>query len=222
MKLNDIEKRVEQLIQKGNQLLASQYRDKYSNLAINESAFMGLKTATLSLILKIYDKSHPFYTEIEQIVYYSRPSSVNNLISILTSINEEITGGWIFTTKGLVSAEIFADFMDMAEHLLTENFKDPAAVMIGSVLEEHLRQLCQKNSIDIETIKKNRSVPKKADLLNSELTSNKVYNKLDQKNITAFLDLRNKAAHGKYSDYTKKQVELMYNGVMDFMIRNSI
>ena len=222
MKLNDIEKRVDQLILKGNQLLESQYRDKYSNIVINESDFMGLKSATLSLILKIYDKSHPFYTEIEQVAYYSRPSSAKNLISVLTSINEEITGGWIFTTKGLVSAEIFANFMDMAEHLLTENYKDPAAVMVGSVLEEHLRQLCQKYGIDITTIKKSNKVPKKADLLNSELTSKKIYNKLDQKNITAFLDLRNKAAHGKYSDYTQKQVELMYSGVMDFMLRNSI
>ncbi len=38
----------------------------------------------------------------------------------------------------------------MAEYLLKEGYKDPAAVITGSTLEEHLRKLCIKNGIDIE------------------------------------------------------------------------
>ncbi|AIY39887.1 hypothetical protein LT85_0727 [Collimonas arenae] len=45
---------------------------------------------------------------------------------------------------------------------------------------------------------------------------------LDQKSVTAWLDLRNKAAHGKYSEYTKEQVEVMCQGVVNFMARNSV
>lgn len=138
---------------------------------------------------------------------------------ILKSTKQEIDGGWIFTVKGVVSAEIFSDFLEMAEHLLQEGYKDPSAVMIGSVLEEHLRQLCTKNTIKLERIKDGKPIPKKADLLNSELASSSVYNKLDQKSITSWLDLRNKAAHGKYSEYTKEQVEFMYHGVSNFMMR---
>lgn len=137
----------------------------------------------------------------------------------MKAAKQEIDGGWIFTIKGIISAEIFSDFLEMAEHLLTEGYKDPAAVMIGSVLEEHLRQLCLKNSITIERIKDGKPIPKKADLINSELASASVYNKLDQKSITSWLDLRNKAAHGKYSEYTKEQVEFMYQGVSNFMMR---
>jgi hypothetical protein len=61
--------------------------------------------------------------------------------------------------------------------------------------------------------------PKKADLLNSELAAAGAYSKLDQKSITSWLDLRNKAAHGKYSEYTKEQVVLTLQGVRDFMVR---
>ena len=57
---------------------------------------------------------------------------------------------------------------------------------------------------------------------NSELASNAIYNKLEQKNVTAWIDLRNKAAHGKYSEYTVTQVELMYQGVLDFLLRNNL
>ena len=122
--------------------------------------------------------------------------------------------------KGIVSAEIFSDFLEMARRLLSEKYKDAAAIMIGSVLEEHLRQLCLKHSIPTDDPKTGK--PKKADLLNSELANSSAYNKLDQKNITALLDLRNKAAHGKYGEYTQQQVELMAQSVTDFMTRNSI
>ncbi len=105
----------------------------------------------------------------------------------------------------------------MASYLLDEGYKDPAAVLIGGVLEEHLRKLCIKYGISIEENYK----PKKADKINSDLSKEKVYSKLDQKSITAWLDLRNKAAHGKYDEYSKKQVLLMLEGVRKFISRNT-
>ena len=129
----------------------------------------------------------------------------------------------MFTVKGLIAAELFADFLEMADHLLEQGYKDPAAVIIGSVLEEHLRQLCSANSIPIE-IENNKGVliPKKADRLNSDLAKEGVYSKLDQKAVTMWLDLRNKAAHGKYDEYTSEQVTNMYSGITEFMARLSI
>jgi hypothetical protein len=139
----------------------------------------------------------------------------------LKAVKNEIDGGWAFTVKGLISAEIFSNFLEMAEYLLTEGYKDPAAVMAGSVLEEHIRQLCKKNSIPIESIKDGKPVPKKADLINSQLASANIYNKLDQKSITSWLDLRNKAAHGQYSEYTKEQVVFMLQGIINFISRTT-
>ena len=129
----------------------------------------------------------------------------------------------MFTTKGLVSAEVFSDFLSMAEHLLSEHYKDPAAVLAGSVLEEHLRQLCQRNSIPIEPIRSDgTSVPLKADALKAELAKAGIYTALDQKQITAWLDVRNKAAHGKYAEYSEAQVDLMLRGVGEFITRTPI
>ncbi|MGZ5302661.1 MAG: hypothetical protein ACXWDO_00970 [Bacteroidia bacterium] len=135
---------------------------------------------------------------IEARVRQSYPSDTQRGRGILTAIKSEIDGGWLNSIKGLISAEIFSDFIEMSQHLIEEGYKDPAAVMIGSVLEEHLRQLAQKNGISVVNIKDNKPIPKKANLLNAELAQASIYNKLDQKNVTACLDLRNKAAHGKY------------------------
>jgi hypothetical protein len=116
----------------------------------------------------------------------------------------------------LVHADIFEDFLDMAGYLLEQHYKDPAAVIAVSVLEAHLRKLCGKHSI---APVKADGTPKKADTLNSELTAAGAYSKLDQKSVTAWLDLRNKAAHGKYAEYSGEQVALMLQGVRDFASR---
>jgi hypothetical protein len=56
-------------------------------------------------------------------------------------------------------------------------------------------------------------------MMNADLTKQGVYGKLDQKNITAWLDLRNKAAHGLYDEYSKEQVVLLLASVRDFIAR---
>lgn len=50
-----------------------------------------------------------------------------------------------------------------------------------------------------------------------ELAKAGIYTKLVQKKITALADLRNKAAHGEWTEFTKKDVENMIRDVRDFM-----
>ncbi len=40
--------------------------------------------------------------------------------------------------------------------------------------------------------------------------------------LLGLIDLRNKAAHGRYDDYNSQQVEFMYQAVSEFMARNPI
>jgi len=89
-------------------------------------------------------------------------------------------------------------------------------------LEEHLRQLCNKNGIAVTRTKNEKDVPLKADMLNSELAKADVYTKLDQKQVTAWLGLRNKAAHGEYDEYNEDQVRNMISGVVEFMARVAV
>jgi hypothetical protein len=134
-------------------------------------------------------------------------------VGILNALKKDIESGFLQKAPELIHADIFTDFIEMSEYLLSEGYKDPSAVLIGGVLEEHLRKLCKKNNIPIL----DNSKYIKADKLNSELAGKKVYDKLDQKNITSWLDLRNKAAHGEYSKYTSQDVNYMMQGVKLFL-----
>jgi hypothetical protein len=103
----------------------------------------------------------------------------------------------------------------MAEELHTKNYTDAAAVIAGSVLEEHLRKLATLHDVSTTT---EDGRPKKADRLNADLRNADVYSKLVQKTITSWLDLRNSAAHGRYGDYLSVQVSELMTGLRNFMV----
>jgi len=215
-------KRVDELINQGNAVLATKRSYDLSGDFVNEGLFAGFRTASLSFLHKLFTPNHIYCSDFNEGVIGSFPNRVERGINILNSVKKELEDGWVFKLKDLVTAEIFTDFMEMAEYFLSEGYKDPAAVIIGGVLEEHLRQLCQKNSIPITITKVGKEVAVKANQLNQDLVKAGQYNKLEMKTVTAWLDLRNNAAHGKYNEYDKSQVEGMLQGVMDFITRNPL
>jgi hypothetical protein len=137
------------------------------------------------------------------------------LSGILATLLEDIAAGRLATVTELLHADLFGDFLDMAQHLLEEGYKDAAAVMAGGVLEEHLRKLCAKFGVPATTNTK----PKKADAMNADLAGALAYPKSDQKNVTAWLGLRNDAAHGNYAAYKLEQVVLLIQSIRDFITR---
>lgn len=221
MTIADLVRRADELLALGEQTLSTKYfSDAPYNIAyVRESNMAGFKAAVLSFIDRVFGASHPHFKEFDRQTQQHFLGDAERGIAILQAIRAEISGGWLFSVRSLVAAELFSDFLDMAEHLLDAGYKDPAAVMIGSVLEEHLRQLCAKSSIEVDEERDGKVLSKKADRLNADLVKANVYTKLDQKQITAWLDLRNNAAHGKYDEYTHEQVAQFLSGVLGFMIR---
>jgi hypothetical protein len=149
---------------------------------------------------------------------YRGAVTLEGKVGKLTALGRDYDEGYLSTVQGLIRAELFADFLEMAEHLLHQGYKDATAVLVGGVLEEHLRALCSIRSVPTSVSGR----PKKADAMNSELTAAGAYNKLDQKSVTAWLDLRNKAAHGEYGQYTSEQVATMLSGVREFAGRTAV
>jgi hypothetical protein len=141
---------------------------------------------------------------------------VAQVIGVAEGLLHDLRHGYTRSIEELLHSDVFADYLEMADHLLSNGYKDAAAVVSGSTLEAHLKQMASKHGVAIEQNGK----PKKADLINSDLVKASAYSKLEQKNVTAWLGLRNSAAHGNYSDYESEQVALMNQGIKDFIVRN--
>lgn len=222
MKTKKLINRVDELLALGE--IARNSRDFDTDSSLDPGKMAEFKAACLSFISQIFGETHSYYSEFESGISDNSwtKEEAERGIGVLRAIRVEIENGWIFSIKKLVTAEVFADFLDMAEHLLENKYKDASAVMIGGVLEEHLRQLCEKNEIDVTVEKGEKMVARKADTLNADLVKKDVYDKLEAKSVTAWLGLRNEAAHGHYDKYDEKQVWDMLSGVLGFIQRNSL
>lgn len=87
-------------------------------------------------------------------------------------------------------------------------------MIIGSSLEAHLRQLCDR--FGISTVD-GKGAPKKADTMRTELATAQVFNKLVSNQVLSWLHLRNAAAHGNYAEYDKAAVEAMLRDLLSFL-----
>jgi hypothetical protein len=221
MKPSDFLKRADELLVKGEQVRKTIQTDAHNIYKWVDSGQMdGFRAACLSFLANTFGERHSYYVQFVERVKSSDLDDLNSATALIRESREEVAGGWTASLKGLVAAEIFADLAEMASYLLEEGYHTPAAVLGGCVLEEHLRQLAQARGIAVTVSVGGVDAPKKADRLNGDLATAGVYNKLDQKSVTAWLGLRNSAAHGKVSEYTPEQVGLMHQGVLDFMVRN--
>jgi hypothetical protein len=148
-------------------------------------------------------------------------ANISKRLGILKALRTEIDAGYLDVTIGqLVRGDLFTDFLEMAEHLLEEGYKDPSAVIIGSSLEAHLRKLCDANGLPTtKPDRKGNPKPIKASQLNQDLLTARVYSRLDQSSVDTWLKLRNEAAHGNYSEYDKDRVKLMLDGVKSFLLK---
>ena len=141
------------------------------------------------------------------------------MIGIVEALLVDLEDGFITSHATLIRGELFDDFLEMATHLIEGGYKDAAAVISGAALEVHLKKLCEIRDIAVEEERNGSIRPINADRLNAKLAKSEAYNKLDQKSITAWLGLRNNAAHGNYREYDKAQVALTIDSIRNFIAR---
>ncbi len=134
-------------------------------------------------------------------------------IGVAKGLLSDIENGYLQSFEEIIHGDLFADYLEMAVHLVETGCKDPAAVAAGNSLEVHLRQLCKKHDVAAESDGK----MKKTQTLNQDLAQAGAYTKFYQKSITAWLDIRNNAAHGKYDKYDKPQVKDLISFVRGFI-----
>jgi hypothetical protein len=131
----------------------------------------------------------------------------------LKGLRHGLEAGLLQDLRRLLQADIFADFLEMAEHLLSEGYKDASAVLIGGVLEDTLRKLSASNDLPLLAT---AGKPLTIEPLNVNLAKAGIYSPLTKKQVTSWADLRNNAAHGDYAKYTVDEVKQMLLFVQRF------
>ncbi|MBJ8499394.1 HEPN domain-containing protein [Acinetobacter oleivorans] len=145
--------------------------------------------------------------------YDDKPSVFKRLLPVLRASYDDLKNGFLISFKQLIQADVFDSELEQAKSLLDNSYKNAAAVIAGVVLETAIKELCLNNNINIER--------KRLTHLNDELAKAGIYNKLQQKQITALADIRNNAAHGNYDEFTNEDVEGMISDIERFLLTYS-
>ena len=209
--------RLQELIQFGEIIKQTKYSRSHGGMVVIGDAGINSELAhqwgtnCLNLLSRVFGSDSVHYRNFEaQFSKFHNYSPVARALGILRAAKDDYEQSFLFNTRTLIEAEVFDDFLEQAEHLLDSSYYQPAAVVIGSVLEDGLRKLCGRHDIPL-------SANPKMDTMNADLAKQGVYNKLMQKRITMLADIRNKAAHGEWDKFTKADVEDMLRGVRQFM-----
>lgn len=188
-----------------------------SGVTCNVDPPLALKWATsvISLLHSVFGIDHPSTKAFENAPdwdYAGSLSAFDNRTAIFASAKEDFEGGYLFEVKNLVHASIFSDELAQAEHLLSEGWKTPAAVIAGVALETSLRELCTQHP-DLE--------PKaNANRMNQDLAGAGVYNRMRADQIQAWAKIRNHAAHGEPDEFDEDEVSRLIDGVRDFIAKH--
>lgn len=198
-------------------------KDQYGDFSSNPlDEVTTVITKAKAAITRIVGNNSEYYKEVDAILKKTNIHEglkLKLIIGSVIALKSDLQNDYLRSFCDIIQSEVFSDYLEMAEHLLNEGYKDPAAVLVGSTLEVHLRDLCTTNGIDIEVKNsKGNLVPKKADLMNSDLAKARIYSSAYQKQITAWLGIRNSAAHGQYSDYKAEEVSFMLQGIRQFIL----
>ncbi len=211
--------RLDSLIAMGQKLLATRHPPP-QNVAAGDSVESALsqqwRTSSLAFLKSVFGLDGIHYRDFEERCKsldkgWSQYNDAERGLAILRAAKEDIEGGYLQKVETLVSASVFSDFLDMAEHLLDNDYKDPSASLIGAVLEDGLRRICGNNNL---TVKSDDNISS----LNRKLADKKdVYNRLKQREIEVWNKLRDYADHGYFDQYKLDDVTDMLKGVTGFL-----
>ena len=207
MEIDKVLQRLDNLIETGEKVLSTVRDHDFVDTVLAQQ----WSTSSLAILKAVFTDNSVHYREFEERCKYSHQLfHAKRGLAILRAAREDIAGGYLQKVENLVSAEIFSDFLEMAEHLLDNGYKDPAASLIGAILEDGLRRICGNNNI---TVKSDDNISS----LNKRLADNNVYNRLQQREIEVWNKLRDYADHGHFSEYNAERVKDMMAGVSNFL-----
>lgn len=206
-------KRIDDLIEKGSAVIAT-YRPSPPRTVgfptLNSGAFTEWRTQVLSFLANLLGPDHVYTQNFESKVRRRFASNVESGQGILRAVREDIQGGFLTDVKTLLSAQVFTDFLEMTEHLLDQGYKDPAASLCGAVLENGLRRIAANNNVKLKTRENLAS-------LNQKCADAGIYNRLVQKKVQVWIEVRNNADHGGFGEYSEEDVDDMIQGVSQFL-----
>lgn len=227
--------RLTELIQRGESLPMQQHsRLAASNPLTGEKAYRHYTLARLPEFVEwrtscaaVLDQVVPQASILRKTVDHfpqlgDEPEKVQTGVAFLRSIKTELEKGSLDAIALQIENEILSDYLGQAEGILNEPEGGlghvAAAVLAGASLERALRSMCLA-LVPEEPVNNEKGDHLGMTALIDSLKRRQAFNEVQAKQLRAWAGIRNSAAHGKFEEFTRHQVEQMVEGVVAFIAR---
>lgn len=212
------------MIEKDDELISGRV-EKVRQLAARSSGVEWAEAGGLALTA-LYDSvggSHPLAAVLENSLKQKDFSGARAASRAVVALFDE---GGLKSPRLAIAHEIDGSLLDIAQAQTqaAENNTDKnqkqlqlaiAAFLVGAVLEDALRRLCDSKSIAYDV--KRTTISKLQSALFQPSKQIEVISSSENKQITTWGDTRNKADHGKFGEVSYAEVLAMLIGVRAFI-----
>ena len=202
--------RLHKLIGEGQYLAAALNRLEVNSIDLGR--FIGWKASVLVFLRELLPPNHAYLEEFQKTISEEdlRNSNVDGGVNILERLLDDMSSGYMVQFKALVTADVFADFIEMSRHLYKKKFYIPAVSVITAVLEDGLRRIAAFKGV---TVGKDDTLGP----LNDTCAKEGVYSQIEHNMIDKFRIIRNYVDHGQFEDFNKnvrkKDIEAMIDDI---------
>jgi len=166
---------------------------------VDSRSFNAWRVRALSVLERTVGVSDAYYRSFVERCTRTWRTDASAGVAIIESFRGDIAAGYLTRYGDLVAASILSDFLEMAEHLLTQGYKDPAASLIGAVLEDGLRKVAGNAGIPVTS-------GDGLDSLNGKCADAGIYGPLQKSQVNSVRIVRNEADHGHFEEYAAADV----------------
>jgi len=212
-------------IKQHTQLRSSNYltgetRYRHYNLA-DQSEFVEWRTSCVAVLDQVIPAGSLLRQNLSRLNSLQRePTKIEYLAGFLRGVRAELLAGSLDSLARTIEAEVQSDYLDQASVLLAggrdEQNHISAAVIAGASLERCLRTMCSALEPP-EPVHSPKGAPLAMMALIDALKNRAAFNEVQAKELRAWAGVRNSAAHGQFSEFTRAQVESMVSGVLRFV-----
>jgi len=196
--------RLRELIEEGKKLsLQQDQHERYikDNVAVNQFV-----VKVENIVASVFRRDSAHFERLKRTTkgHVQHNWEVDIVVGVLAGALDDLENGYLIGQEHLIAGGIFDSVLEEAKHLREHGHKDPAAILGRVVLEDCLRRLCREEGLDDSA---------KAAAMNEALRQKGRYAQPRWRQIQAWLDIGNSAAHGEFDKYTADEVERLLDGI---------
>lgn len=201
--------RMEQLIEEGRELLATKTRSPGVGWLISDTEWKNSWVIRCENIIEAaFGTRGPHYKRLQKITGSLSPHAIESLVGLLVGGTDDLKGGFLVDQEMLIAGEVLDSVLEEATALQKAGYHHCAAVLGRVALEDALRRLAREEGVDAS---------QKASGINDDLKEADRFPVPKWRQIQAWLDVGNAAAHGETDEYGPRDVARMLDGVRTFL-----